>query len=147
MYIKKVEYMLRFPALFAEDADGGYVVTFRDIPEAITQGDTLEEAREAAQDALVTAMDFYFDGNRRVPDASAAQANEELIELPISISAKILLLNEMVGQGIRPADLAKKMNVKPQEVTRIMNLRHATKIDTLAHAFSAVDRRLELRLS
>jgi hypothetical protein len=29
--------MVKFPALFEKDEGGGYVVTFRDIPEAITQ--------------------------------------------------------------------------------------------------------------
>ena len=51
-------YMLRNPAVFAPDEGGGFVVTFRDIPEAITQGDTLEEARAEAADALLTAMDL-----------------------------------------------------------------------------------------
>ena len=139
--------MIKFPALFAPDENGGYVVTFRDIPEAITQGDTLDEAREAAKDALITAMDFYLEDNRHVPESSQAEANEEFIELPISVSAKIMLINEMIKKRIRPADLAKEMKIKPQEVTRIMNLSHATKIDTLAHAFLVVGRRLELHLS
>lgn len=35
-----------YPARLAPDKkDGGYVVTFRDIPEAITQGDTIAEAQ------------------------------------------------------------------------------------------------------
>jgi antitoxin HicB len=92
-------------------------------------------------------MDFYFEDNRRVPDASPLEADEELIELPISVSAKILLLNEMLEKRLRPADLAKAMDIKPQEVTRIMDLHHATKIDTLARAFSVIGRRLELSLT
>ena len=139
--------MVKFPALFEKDEGGGYVVTFRDIPEAITQGDTLPEAREAARDALVTAMDFYFEDSRQVPDASLLQPGEELVELPLSISAKVLLLNEMLAKRFRPADLAKAMDIKPQEVTRIMDLHHATKIDTLARAFSVIGRRLELSLT
>ena len=53
--------MQRYPAKFDPD-DGGFVVSFRDIPEALTQGDTIEEAREAARDALLTAMDFGVQG-------------------------------------------------------------------------------------
>jgi len=145
-YIEKIT-MFRFPALFEQDITGSYTVTFRDIPEAITQGATFDEAREAAHDALITAMDFYFEDNRPVPEASKAEANEELIELPISVSAKIMLLNEMLKKQIRPIDLANEMKIKPQEVTRIMSLSHATKIDTLAKAFSAVGHRLELHVS
>jgi antitoxin HicB len=138
---------MKFPATFSKDDSGGYVVTLRDIPEAITQGDTLEEARKAAIDALITAMDFYIEDNRQVPVSSKADANEEYVELPASVSAKIMLLNEMVKKRIRPSDLAKEMKIKPQEVTRIMDLNHATKIDTLASAFMAVGQRLEFQLS
>jgi antitoxin HicB len=36
-------------------------VSFRDIPEALTSGNTMEEAREMAEDALLMAMAFYFE--------------------------------------------------------------------------------------
>lgn len=136
--------MLMFPAHLEPDAGGAFVVTFRDIPEAITQGATREEALERAQDALITAMDFYQEDGRLVPSPSAAVAGEELVELPMSVHVKVRLLNEMVKQRLRPADLAKAMDIKPQEVTRIMDLHHATKIDTLARAFKAMGRQLEV---
>lgn len=140
--------MLNYPAKFEPDKDsGGFVVTFRDIPEAITQGDTLEEAREAAADALVTAMDFYFEDSRTVPGPSKAKKGEEVVELPLSVAAKVLLLNEMVHQKVRHSDLARLMDVRSQEVTRIMDLKHSTKIDTLAQAFAAIGKRLNLQVS
>lgn len=137
--------MQRYPAKFDPD-DGGFVVTFRDIPEAITQGDTIEEAREAARDALLTAMDFYFEDGRAVPAPSKAQAHEELVDLPLSAVAKILLLNEMVASKTRPADLARAMGVTRQEVTRLTDLEHTTKVDTLEQAFAALGKRLDLRV-
>jgi antitoxin HicB len=71
-----------YPARFAPDDANGYVVTFRDIPEAITQGDTLDEARIMAADALRTALEFYAEDGRPVPAPSAVQAGEELVTLP-----------------------------------------------------------------
>ncbi|MBB3193918.1 type II toxin-antitoxin system HicB family antitoxin [Roseateles terrae] len=136
-----------FPAKFEPDADtGGYVVTFRDIPEAITQGDSLEDARAMALDALATAMEFYQEEQRAVPEPSALEPGEELVTLPVSMQAKLLLLNEMVAQKIRPADLARAMGIKPQEVTRLLDLGHTTKIDALAAAFTAIGRTLALRV-
>lgn len=137
---------MNYPARFEPDVNGGYSVTFRDIPEAITQGDTLEEARHEAAAALVTAMDFYFEDNRSVPAPSAAQPGEELVAMPVSVATKVTLLNLMLEQHKRPVDLARAMHVKPQEVTRIMNLHHATKIDTLASAFAALGRRLQVQV-
>lgn len=50
--VLKGDYMKKFyPALFHEE-DGRYWVTFPDIPECITEGDTLDEAYEMAKDAM-----------------------------------------------------------------------------------------------
>ena len=38
-----------YPVSLAAE-DGGYVITCRDIPEAVTQGDSLEDALEAAEE-------------------------------------------------------------------------------------------------
>lgn len=138
--------MFIYPARFEEEANGGYSITFRDIPEAITQGDNFEDAKTAAVDALITAMDFYFEDNRTVPVPSAPEASEVTIELPASIATKVLLLNLMLEKHQRPIDLAKAMQIKPQEVTRILDVRHTTKIDTLAAAFKALGKRLELKI-
>jgi antitoxin HicB len=135
---------MKYPASFKLSDSGRYIVSFRDIPEALTQGDTEAEALDMAADALLTAMDFYFEDRRPVPLPSEAVEGERLIELPLSASAKVLLLNETLKQRVRPADLARLMNVKPQEVNRIVDLHHATKIDTLAAAFKALGRELEL---
>jgi antitoxin HicB len=138
--------MLEYPAHLKADREGGYVVTFRDIPEAITQGEDLEDAVEHAQEALETAMQFYFDDRREVPVPSAAKRGERLIVLPASESLKVLLLNEMVKQGVRPAELAKRMRTSKQEVNRITTLRHATKVDRIADALHVLGKRLTIGL-
>jgi len=138
--------MLRYPAKFKPAKEGGFVVTFRDIPEAITQGESVEDAVIQARDALQTALDFYFDDRREVPAPSKARRGERLIELPASLSAKVLLLNEMVRQRVRPADLARRLHTTPQEITRLTDVRHRTRIDSIAAALQALGKRLELRV-
>ena len=135
--------MKQYPVRIEPDGDR-YLATFRDIPEALTGGATKEEALDMALDALITAMDFYFDDRRTVPAPSAAQAGEVLIELPPSLTIKVMLLNEMLIQQVRPADLARRLHIKPQEVNRITKLDHVTKIDALADAFKALGKRLEV---
>jgi len=138
--------MLSYPARVARDGDG-FMVSFPDIPEALTGAPSREEALQMAVDALVTAMDFYFEDRRPVPSPSDLKRGQVLIDLPPSVGAKVLLLNEMLHQGTRPADLARLMNVRPQEVNRLTTLRHPTKIDTVAEALKALGRRLELSLT
>lgn len=133
-----------FPALVEPDGDE-WMVSFPDIPEALTGGATRDEAIELAKDALQTALEFYFDDKREIPEPSKAKKGQELIELPASVAAKVLLLNEMVRQQVRPADLARRLGTTPQEVNRLTQLGHATKIDRISNALQALGKRLELR--
>jgi antitoxin HicB len=126
--------------------DGRFLlVTFPDIPEAITQGRNLEEARQAAADALESALDFYFDASRQVPLPSRVKSGGEFVELAPSLSAKVLLLNEMLRQRVRPAELARLLETRPQDVNRLLDLHHTSKIDGIAGALKALGKTLEVR--
>jgi len=139
---------MKFPVtLTPDEADGGFVVTFRDIPEAITQGENTEEALAMAKDALETAIEFYFEDKRAVPVPSKPNRGQHTVELSASLSAKVLLLNEMVTQNIRPAELARRLKTTPQEVNRLTNLRHTTRIDRIADALHAMGRQLEISVA
>ncbi len=71
---------LRFPAIFEPDS-GGYVITFPDVPEAITQADSLEEAYDRAADALGVALGGYSERGWATPTPSRAQPGQHLIQL------------------------------------------------------------------
>lgn len=135
-----------YPATLTPNGEGGYIVTFRDVPEAITEIWDKNELKETATDCLVTAVDFYIEDHRLFPTPSKTKKDDVIIQLPISISAKILLLNTMVSGNIRPVDLAKKMGIKPQEVNRIIDTGHTTKIDTIAKALSVLGKNLQLSI-
>lgn len=122
-----------------------FLVTFIDIPEAITQGESREEAVEVAQDALESALEFYFEDGRAVPSPSRIKRGQAFVELPVSLSAKVLLLNEMLNQKIRPAELARRLGTTPQEVNRLTNLRHRSRIDGIAAAMKQLGKTLEVR--
>ncbi|MBL8516610.1 MAG: type II toxin-antitoxin system HicB family antitoxin [Betaproteobacteria bacterium] len=139
---------MRYPVTLTPDKkSGGFVVTFRDLPEAITQGDTFEEALAMAQEALELALEFYFEDKRLVPEPSRPKRGQHVVELPASLAAKVLLLNEMIAQNVRPAELARRLNTTPQEVNRLTNLRHTTRIDGIEAALRALGRQLELRVA
>jgi antitoxin HicB len=137
--------MLKYPANFELAEEGGYVVTFPDIPEAITQGEDVEDTKRHAADVLESALDWYLESGRQIPAPSKPKRGQHMIELPASLSAKVLLLNEMVAQKVRPAELARRLKVTPQEVTRLTSLHHATKIDGIALALKALGKTMEIR--
>jgi antitoxin HicB len=135
--------MLIYPATLTPDGNG-YLVRFPDIPEALTQGRTRDEALDMATDALRTAMDFYVEDGRPVPMPSRVKRGQVGVELPPSIAAKVLLLNTMLEQRVTAAELARRLHTSPQSVNRLVNLAHATKIDTVAVALKALGRHMEL---
>jgi antitoxin HicB len=71
---------------------------------------------------------------------------QHLVELPASVSAKVLLLNEMIYQQVRPAELARRLGTTPQVVNQLTNLRHTTKIDKIANAIKALGKKLDIRV-
>ncbi len=135
---------MQYPVAYQQDGDG-YLVTFPDIPEALTGGDSLEETRAAARDALITAFDFYFEDRRKVP--LPGPVTGEYIDVPPSIEAKILLLNALLECGISYAELARRMGIQPQSVQRLVDLHHSTKIDTINRALAAIGKQLRLEVA
>lgn len=135
--------MLSYPARIQPDGKR-FMVSFPDVPEAITDGASREEALANAADALATAMEFYFEDARTVPPPSPRKRGQVIVELPASVSAKVLLLNAMIEDGVTPSELARRLSTTKQEASRIIDLGHATKIDTLAAALAALGRRLSI---
>ena len=136
---------MRYPLILERDGDG-LTASFPDIPEALTGGATEAEALEMATDALVTAMEFYFEDRRQVPLPSPLREGQQSVELPPSVAAKVLLLNEMLAQQVRPTELARRLGTRPQDVNRLIDLEHTTKIDTIAEALHALGRELVLEV-
>jgi predicted RNase H-like HicB family nuclease len=64
---------LFYPALFHEAEEGGFWVTFPDIPECMTQGDDMTQAYEMASEALGLSLSTMEDAQEPIPAASQPQ--------------------------------------------------------------------------
>lgn len=62
-----------YPAVFHPEADGGYSITFPDLPGCITQGDDLADGIEMAEDALAMILCDYEDRGAEIPVPSDAR--------------------------------------------------------------------------
>ena len=69
------------PAALTPDRDGGFTGTFRDVPEAITEGDSREEALLRAEDALESALAMYIAAKEPLPTSSETEVGEEIVPL------------------------------------------------------------------
>src|SRR5690349_13970156 len=120
--------MRAYPANLTRDPDGGFTVTFRDVPEAITEGDSREEALLRAEDALESALAMYIAGKEPLPASSPAEPGEVLVPLSALGMAKAALYNAMRNQGVGRAELARRLRWHLPQVNRVLDLRHASKM-------------------
>ena len=134
--------MLAYPALFTAEPEGGYTVTFRDVPEAITCGDDAAEAAAMAVDALETALSIYVDRKLPLPAPSAAQPDERPVFLSSLGMAKAGLYQAMRGQGVGKADLARRLGCHLPQVDRLLDLCHQSKMEQVERALAALGQRL-----
>ena len=134
---------MKYPATITDN----FTVSFRDIPSIQTCGNDLQDALDMAHDALIEAIESLIAKHKLVPLPSKPKKGEHLIELPASLFTKILLINELIKQNVRQAELARLLNIQPSKVTRIVNPRHATKINTLQDAFHALGKNLVITVS
>ena len=59
-----------YPAVFTPEAEGGFSVYFPDIKQGATQGDTIAECIEMAEDFLCLALYRIEDEHKQIPKAS-----------------------------------------------------------------------------
>jgi antitoxin HicB len=68
-----------YTAVFDPAPEGGYVVTFPALPGLVTEGETLEEARSMATDALRCYLEGHLEDGLSIPveeEASPAAVRE-----------------------------------------------------------------------
>ncbi len=134
--------MRAYPAALIPDPDGGFTVTFRDVPEAITEGDTREEALLRAEDALELALAMYIAAGEALPGSSKVEPGEELVPLSALGMAKTALYEAMREQRVGRAELARRLRWHLPQVSRVLDLRHASRMEQVEAALAALGLRL-----
>ena len=136
-----------YPAkLTPETEERGYVVTFRDMPEAITQGDNIDDALLEAVDCLEEAIANRIASDLPIPDSSQPKKREYSILLPVQLSAKAALYLAIRDAKITKVELAKRMNCDEKEVRRLLNPKHPSKLPRIEQALSTLGKQLVVGL-
>lgn len=130
-----------YPYDLLPQPEGGFAVTFPDVPEAITQGETAEEAAAMAEDALVTALSFYTDNGEKLPRASPVRGRP-VAYLPPLIAAKLALHEAMLVAGVSNVALARHLGIDEKAVRRLRDPLHDSKIDRVDAALRALGKRI-----
>jgi antitoxin HicB len=134
--------MRAYPAISIPDPDGGFTVTFCDVPEAIIEGDTREEALLRAEDSLESALAMYIAAKEPLPVPSNAEAGEEIVPLSALGMAKTALYDAMREQDVGRAELARRLRWHLPQVNRVLDPRHASRMEHVEAALAALGLRL-----
>ena len=116
--------MIAYPAKFEKAAESGYVVEFINLPSCVTEGDTLEEAKAMAKEAI-SAMLYSLDSRRMaIPEPSTIKGKGiHYIEPELKIAFAITLKKERERLGLSQKDIAERLNVNWTYYQRIENPR------------------------
>jgi len=126
--------------------DGGYVVTCRDLPEAITQGESVEDALSEAADALEEAIAGRIDDDRDIPMPTATKRGEKAVSVPPSMALKAAVYLAVRDAGISNSELARRLHLDEKEARRILDPHHPTKLPRIEAALAVLGRHVRLAL-
>jgi antitoxin HicB len=124
------------------DRRGIIVVSFPDVPEAITEGRGVADARVQAQEALGLALLTYPARELPLPKPRARGAKLVPIAVEPDIAAKLALLDAVRQQGMSQRAFARLIDKDEREARRILDPMHATKLSTLTSALQKLGQRL-----
>jgi antitoxin HicB len=130
-----------YPYELLPQPEGGFTVIFPDVPEAITQGDTQDEAAVMAEDALLTALSFYTDHAERLPRPSPAH-RRPLAYVPPLVAAKLALHDAMLAAGVSNVALARRLGTDEKTVRRLRDPLHRSRINQVDAALRTLGKRM-----
>ncbi len=100
-----------YPVLLKRAAEGGYVVTCRDLPALITLGEDKEDALAEAADAMDEAFATLMKLDEPFPPPSQPRRGERLVSPPVETVAKAALYSTLRDANITKVQLATQLGI------------------------------------
>jgi antitoxin HicB len=126
--------------------NGWWLVRFSGIPEALTEGETKDEARANALDCVITALEGYIKAGRPLPRAGAGHSGPDRVVLPSLVTAKLAVYETMRARGWSKVRLAKELGMSENSVRRLLNLRHSSHMWIIDEALAKMNAELPIDL-
>ncbi|OYY36920.1 MAG: HicB family protein [Halothiobacillus sp. 24-54-40] len=138
--------MFVYPVTLTPDS-GTVLVTFADVPEAITFGADENEALLNAIDALETGLSFYVNARKPLPVASQSATGQKTVRPSALECAKLGVYQAMTDQGIKKSELARRLGWHMPQVDRLFDLRHASKLDQIEAAANVLGKHVHVQIA
>ena len=126
--------------------EGGFVVTCRDLPALVTQGEDIADALAEASDAMDEVFAAYMQGKLHFPTPSKVRRGEHQVAPPAVTVAKAALYVAMKAAHVTNVQLAKQLGVDEKEVRRLLDPHCASKLPRIAQAVAMLGKRLVIGL-
>ncbi len=121
---------------------GGFVVTFTALPEAITQGENVKDALFHAADCLEEAIANRIVMGLAIPEPSPLKKGQYAITLHAQMAAKAALYMAVKEIGITKVELAGRLNCDEKEVRRLLDPHHSSKLSRIEAALNVMGKQL-----
>lgn len=133
--------VLLSPAAEADPAEKGFIVTFPDLPEAITQGEDQPDALRQATDCLDEALAGRIRHGDEIPRPGRGTV---FVEPSVMIGAKTALYLAMKEAGLDVPVLAQRLGWQEADLRGLLDPAAVTKISRIEQALSGLGKRLSL---
>jgi antitoxin HicB len=121
---------------------GGFTVTYRDLPEAITQGENRLDALAQAADCLEEAVAGRVRRGDEIPAPSKPKRDEPMIPVPPLMATKAALYLAMREARVSNVQLARQLGCDEKDVRRMLDPRHSSRISALQRALNVLGKQI-----
>ena len=135
-------HIFTYPVTAERDEAGYFLVTFPDVPEAGTDGETESEAFSETADSLIAALGGYIELGRDIPAPSRPKRGQPVVTLPPLVAAKLALYQAMRDNGLTRVGLGERLGVSEGAVRRLVDLDHRSHIGQVEAALAVLGKRL-----
>jgi antitoxin HicB len=132
---------LSYRVVLTPDDNDTVMVTCPDLPEVTTFGKDEADALLRAVDAIEEALAARMAKREVVPSSSAGKGLR--VTLPALTALKVELYRAALADGVRKAEMARRLKLHGPQVDRLFNLRHASQLEQIEAAFHALGRTIE----
>jgi predicted RNase H-like HicB family nuclease/DNA-binding XRE family transcriptional regulator len=139
---------IAYPFRFTPEAEGGFSVQgMAPLTGVITQGDSLDEARHHAREALTVMLEGLLDDGDPVPPPPAsALESAELIEPEPDVVPPLLLRWSREAANLTQGELATRLGMTQQGYAKLERSGANPTIKTLAKVARALGRQLQIAM-
>lgn len=130
-----------YPCDLEPDEDG-FMVTFPDVPGALTWGADIGEALENAEEVLELVLGDYIENQKELPIPSASTDNQEIVILHPPFAAKLALHAAILRQEVAVTELCYRLGINEADVQQMLDPYVNTPISQLIRALQVIGRRL-----